>query len=303
MRVNSMRSAGSSVIARTRGDRHREVLRVGERLEEPALLVDQREDRQEGDRDHEQREEDRRPDLLQRLQADRVEVALAAAGDPLLEPLVGVLDLDDRAVDQHADRDRDAGERHDVRREPHEVQRDEGEEDRDRDGDDRDDRRRDVPEEEQDDDADDDHLLARARAASVSIERVDQLRAVVGRDDLDARRAASAPARRGVAFTRSMTLSAFSPWRMTTMPPTVSPRPSRSATPRRMSGPSVDRARRCARGPACRSSASTPTTMLLEVVDRLHVAAAAHHVLGAGELEQPAADLVVALADGVDDAA
>ena len=41
------------------------------------------------------------------------------------------------------------------------------------------------------------------------------------------------------ALTRSITRSAFSPWRMTMMPVTVSPVPSRSATPRRMSGPSV----------------------------------------------------------------
>ncbi len=38
------------------------------------------------------------------------------------------------------------------------------------------------------------------------------------------------------SFTRSMVASAFSPYRMTTMPPTTSPRPSRSATPRRTSG-------------------------------------------------------------------
>ena len=58
------------------------------------------------------------PTSLQRAQADGVEVALPAARDPFLEPLVGVLDLDDRAVDEHADRDRDPGERHDVRGEP-----------------------------------------------------------------------------------------------------------------------------------------------------------------------------------------
>ena len=170
-----------------RRDRHREVLRVGERLEEPALLIDQREDRQERDGDHQQREEDRRPDLLQRPQADRVEVALPSALDPFLEALVGVLHLDDGAVDQHADRDGDAGERHDVGGEPHEVERDEREEHRDRDGDDRDDRGRDVPEEEQDDEADDDHLLAQRVQQRVD-GAVDQPRAVVGRDDLDARR-------------------------------------------------------------------------------------------------------------------
>ena len=42
-----------------------------------------------------------------------------------------------------------------------------------------------------------------------------------------------------LAFTRSMTRSAFSPWRMTTIPETTSPWPFRSATPRRMSGPNV----------------------------------------------------------------
>ncbi len=41
------------------------------------------------------------------------------------------------------------------------------------------------------------------------------------------------------ALTRSMTLSAFSPGRITTMPPTTSPSPSRSAMPRRISGPSA----------------------------------------------------------------
>jgi hypothetical protein len=42
--------------------------------------------------------------------------------------------------------------------------------------------------------------------------------------------------------TASITCSAFSPWRITTIPVTTSPRPSRSATPRRMSGPSCTRA-------------------------------------------------------------
>ena len=36
-----------------------------------------------------------------------------------------------------------------------------------------------------------------------------------------------------------MTSSAFSPWRMTTMPETASPVPSRSETPRRRSGPTT----------------------------------------------------------------
>ena len=39
------------------------------------------------------------------------------------------------------------------------------------------------------------------------------------------------------SLTRSITASAFSPLRITTMPPTTSPFPSRSVTPRRISGP------------------------------------------------------------------
>ena len=91
-----------------RREQHREVLRPGERSEEPPLLVDQREDRQEGDGDDQEREEDRRPDLLERREPHGVEVPLPAAELPEVQLVVGVLDLDDRAVDQHADRDRDA---------------------------------------------------------------------------------------------------------------------------------------------------------------------------------------------------
>ena len=47
---------------------------------------------------------------------------------PDLELLVGVLDLDDGPVHEDADRDRDAGEGHDVRGDAEEPHRDEGEE-------------------------------------------------------------------------------------------------------------------------------------------------------------------------------
>ncbi|MBS1111681.1 MAG: hypothetical protein H6Q88_3673, partial [Anaeromyxobacteraceae bacterium] len=47
------------------------------------------------------------------------------------------------------------------------------------------------------------------------------------------------PISASLAFTRSITLRAFSPWRITTIPPTTSPCPSMSATPRRISGPSA----------------------------------------------------------------
>ena len=109
-------------------------LREGERLEEPPLLRLQGEDRHEGNGDHEQAEEERRADLLRRPQDD---LEMGALAPPLLVVLVGVLHHDDRRVHQHADRDRDAAERHDVGAEPLDLHHDEGEQDRQRDREDR----------------------------------------------------------------------------------------------------------------------------------------------------------------------
>jgi hypothetical protein len=89
-----------------------------------------------------------------------------------------------------------------------------------------------------------------------------------------------------------MTSSAFSPNRMTTMPPTTSPRPSSSAIPRRMSGPSRTDATSATRIGVPRALDADGD--LLDVAERGEIAAAAHHVLAAGELEQPPLDLVVA---------
>ena len=89
-----------------------------------------------------------------------------------------------------------------------------------------------------------------------------------------------------------MTSRAFSAWRMTTMPPTASPLPSRSAMPRRISGPSATDATSRSRTGVPRSSVLSTTCS--EVRLRLHVAAPADHVLPAGQLEQPAAHLAVA---------
>ena len=61
------------------------------------------------------------------------------------------------------------------------------------------------------------------------------------------------------AFTRLITSSAFSRWRMITMPAAVSPSPSSSATPRRISGPSWMLA-------TSRSSTGVPRSSLLTTI-------------------------------------
>ncbi len=79
-----------------RREAHRVGLGEGERLEEPPLGPLQREHRQERDGDHEQREEDRPADLLHRRGDHLLARGGAPGGLPVLEPLVDVLDDDDR---------------------------------------------------------------------------------------------------------------------------------------------------------------------------------------------------------------
>ena len=93
---------------------------------------------------------------------------------------------------------------------------------------------------EQENDADkrhDEHLFDEL-VAKVMHGAQDQVGSVVDRHDPDIRRQ---PLLDGFDFFlhRSNTRSAFSPNRMTTIPPTTSPLPSSSATPRRISGPSA----------------------------------------------------------------
>ena len=100
------------------------------------------------------------------------------------------------------------------------------------------------------------------------------------------------------SLTRSMTFRAFSPARMMTMPPTVSPSPSRSAIPRRISGPRVTEPRFLTRmGVPC---LSVPTTICSMSCDALHIAPPADHVLRAAELDQPPAHVVVAVPNRLD---
>ena len=166
------------------GDRHREVLREGKGSEEAPLLSFEGEDRHERDGDDQQREEARPAHLLNGADEDLLVVALPAGRLPDLELLVCVLDDDDRRVHERADRDCYAAERHDVRADAEHLHGDEREDDGRWDRDDRDDGARDVPEEDQDHEGDDQHL-----EDELVLQRLDrpfdQLRPVVGRDDLD----------------------------------------------------------------------------------------------------------------------
>jgi hypothetical protein len=103
-----------------RGHQQGPGLGPGQRREHAAFLGLQREHRQEGQGGDQQREEQRRADLLAAL-GDDLPVLGAARRMPVLAGVagqlhVGVLDHHDRGIDHRADRDRDAAQRHDVGR-------------------------------------------------------------------------------------------------------------------------------------------------------------------------------------------
>ena len=167
-------------------DDHGEVLGVGEGLEEAAFLRFEREDGEERDGDDEEGEEAGAADFFHGVDDDAAIVGGAAGFLPLFEFLVGLLDDDDGGVDHRADGDRDAAEGHDVGADAEGAHRDERDEDGDGDGDDRDDGARDVPEEDEDDERDDDQLFDEG-VLEVVDGGEDELGAVVGGDDFDAR--------------------------------------------------------------------------------------------------------------------
>ena len=278
---------------------HGEVLGVGQRLEQPAFLRFERQHRQERDGDHQQREEARPADFLHRVDDDAVVVLLAAGPLPLLELLVRLLHDHDRGVHHGADGDGDAAERHDVRASAPSARIGMNAiDDRDRDRDDRDDRARDVPQEDQDDERDDDQLFDQ-RVLQVVDRAQDQLGAVVGGDHLDARRAAPGSISLSLAFTRSMTSQrvlalAHDDDAGDDVARAVQVGDRRGACRGRASTVPTSRTRT-----GTPSSLRASTISPMSAVD-LRVAAAAHHVLGAGHLDQPAADVVVARAHGLD---
>ena len=95
-----------------------------------------------------------------------------------------------------------------------------------------------------------------------------------------------------------MTLKAFSPKREMTTPPTASPTPSSSPTPRRISPPICERATSPSRtGVPPSSPDAAPATVAPRSSRPSQVAAAADHVLVLGQLDDRAADVVVGALD------
>ena len=153
----------------------------GQRLEQPSLLGLEGEEGQERDGDDEQREEQGGP-------TSRVASATtcqAAAATIAGEVLVGVLDHDDGGIHHRADGDGDAAEGHDVDVQPLGRHHDECAEDADGQRDDRHQRAAHVKQEEEAHQGDDQQLLEEADAEAFD-GTLDESAAVVGHLDRDA---------------------------------------------------------------------------------------------------------------------
>ncbi len=155
-----------------------------------------------------------------------------------------------------------------------------------------------MPEEDQDDDADDDHLHQQLFLQVVD-GSLDQLRAVVGGDELDPWR----QRRPDFLQLRLDPLDDVERVLAVAHHDDAADRVARARRGRRRPGGSPARARR---DPSSRTWIGRAVRVLadddlLDVADRSRVSAAAHHVLGAGELDEAAADVVVPLADRIDD--
>ena len=216
----------------------------------------------------------------------------------LLELLVRLLHDDDRRVHQLAHRDRDATERHDVRRDPHRAERDERHEHGNRNRDQRDERARHVPQEQQHDEDHGEHHLDE-RLAHVVDRAADQHRAVVDRDDLH-------PGRQARLDLADALLDAIDHVdRVLSLAHHDDPRHHfAGAVQIRHAPPQIRADRHVAdvADPDRRAALAGGHDDALEVGDRLRVPAAAHHVLGAAELDQPTGSLHVAAAHRLDDA-
>jgi hypothetical protein len=262
-------------------DEHRERLGVGERCEHPPFLRLERQYREERDSDHEQREEARRRHLLDRLEDDLAMVARRSLALRLLELLVRLLDDHDRCIHQFAHRDRDAPERHDVGRDPHRPERDERYEHGNRNRNEWDHRARQVPQEEQHDQGDGDHDLDE-RLADVVDGAADQRRPVVDRDNLHS----------GWHARFNLVDALLDPIdhvnRVLSLAHDDDARHHLAGAVQIGEPPPQIRADRHVAdvaNPDRRTGIARGHDDALEVGDRLRVAAAAHHVLGAAELD------------------
>ena len=131
-----------------------------QRREQPAFHAAQREQRHEHQHDQDRAEDDRVADLAAGLVDDAQRRLGIRRVLVLAQPAEDVLDVDDRVVDQFADRHGQAAERHRVDRHAEPLEDQPRDDDRQRNRRERDERRAEVQQEQEQDDDDQDAAVA-----------------------------------------------------------------------------------------------------------------------------------------------
>ena len=274
--------------------RDREGLREGERVEEPPLLAGQEEDRQEGDDDDDEREEDRAPNLLGSRKDRRLTPGAAPARGGRQMP-VRVLDHHNRGVHQHADRQSEASERHDVGGDAQKRHRQKRDDDRDRQDRDRHEGRAEVVEEDEDYEGDHDHFLDQRVLQGID-RPVNQLGAVVSDFQFHARREGCGELRdlrlRRLDDGENVLARSDDHDAADGLSLAVPVHDATAHLRSEMDHCDVGEIDRRARRKACLEGD------LLKVLQARDVAPAAHHVFAAGPLDHPPTDVAVGLLHG-----
>ncbi len=209
---------------------------------------------------------------------------------------MGVLDHHDRGIDHGSDRDRDPAEGHDVGVDPKRVHRRERQQNRQRQRQNHDERRPDVEQEDENYEGDDEHLLEQL-LLQVRDRALNQAAAIVGRDDLHT-------LGEGAAHLFQLQLDAFNGGEcILAVPNDDDPADGlaltvefREATTQ--IGAAADASDVAEQhGSACAVRADADVA---KVVEPLDVPAPSHDVLRAGHFDDPAPDVVVAVADRLD---
>ena len=255
--------------------------------------------RQEGDGDHEQGEEGRPGDFLDRLDHHLAAIPRAPGLLPKLQFLVGLFDHHNGRVNQLAEGDGHPGQRHDIGADAHHAEGDEGQQDRHRHGDDRNGRAGEVPEKDQDDEHHRDQDLDNGLLHGAD-GLVDQLRTVVDWNQLHARRKARLdlfdPGFHAADDVQSVGAVAHDDDAGDDVAVAVQVGDA---------APQVRPHHHLAHvfDADLRAILRDAEGDVLEILDRAGVAAPANHVLGAAEFEQSSAGFLVAAAHGLHDTA
>ena len=280
------------------GEKHGECLGEGERLKEPSFLSLEGEYRQERDRDDQQRVKKRLSHLLCGLDDNLIAAPMSAFLFPSFQTLVGIFHHDDRRIDHGANSNGDPSKGHDIGGQVQVVHGDKRDDDGDGEGENGHQCASDMKKKDQADNTHNDAFFNQfffQRGDRFQ----DEVRTVIGGHDLYALRKRRLDLLELFLYPVDQIkgILAIAHDHNATHNLALAVQLGYAAPHIRPQSHSADVSHQDRGAPAI-----APHGDHLDILYRLDVAPAAHHVLRPAELDRAAADVVVAHADGIHDA-